>query len=271
MIGINTFGLARKMQSDQHGTLQRLAQMGFDLVEPLLAPLDEQGMYPKVILSRETLLPFMEVCGDIGLAVQTAHIFVDASVPVGKTADYLAWVHQKSGIANFVFSSQMETIGQAEEQAAYMSRLIESLGKENCRILYHNHARELRPVLGGETALDRFFAICSTDILLQLDVGWAGVAGNEEEIAARFAPRVFSLHFKDFSSGVRGKYTEQDMPQDKFTAVGKGDIHTAQVISMRKSFPKFGGSLIIDQDHSTGDILEDIEFGLHWLRRTAEG
>lgn len=271
MIGINTFGLARKMQTDQHGTLQRLAQMGFDLVEPLLAPLDEQGLYPKVILTRETLLPFMEECGDIGLAAQTAHIFADVSVPVGKTADYLAWVHQRSGIANFVFSSQMETIGQAEEQAAYMSSLVEILGKEDCHILYHNHARELRPVPGGETAMDRFFAICSNDILLQLDVGWAGVAGNEEEIADRFASRIFSLHFKDFSFGVRGMYTEQNMPQDKFVAVGSGDIHSAQVISMRKSFPKFGGSLIIDQDHSTGDILEDIESGLHWLRRTAEG
>ena len=37
-IGINTFGLAKHMQADQRKTIQRLAEIGFSLVEPLLAP-----------------------------------------------------------------------------------------------------------------------------------------------------------------------------------------------------------------------------------------
>ena len=62
MIGINTFGLAKHIQADQKKTIQRLAEIGFSLVEPLLAPLDGQGDYPKVVLSRETLLPVLEEC-----------------------------------------------------------------------------------------------------------------------------------------------------------------------------------------------------------------
>lgn len=272
MIGVNTFGLARKIQEDPSGTLQRLVRIGFDLVEPLLAPLQEQGEYPKVVLSRETLPQFVQECGDLGLVIQTAHVFADPSVPVQMVIDHLAWTHQQSGIANFVFSSQMETFVQAEEQAAFMSSLSEALKREDCRIIYHNHARELRPIPegGGKTAMDHFFEVCAPDILLQLDAGWAGTAGNEAETAGRFASRIFSLHFKDFAPGVRGVYTEEDMPPEKFTAVGSGDIHSAQVIAMRKDFPRFGGSLIIDQDHSTRDIFEDIEFGCHWLRSTAE-
>ena len=38
MIGINTFGLAKHIQADQRKTIQRLAEIGFSLVEPLLAP-----------------------------------------------------------------------------------------------------------------------------------------------------------------------------------------------------------------------------------------
>lgn len=272
MIGINTFGLARKIQADQSGTLQRLARIGFDLVEPLLAPLKEQGECPKVVLSRETLPQFTQECGDLGLAIQTAHVFSDPSIPVESIIDHLAWTHQRSGISNFVFSSQMETFAQAEGQAAFMSSLSEALKKEGCQILYHNHARELRPIpeSDGRTAMDHFFEICDPRILLQLDVGWAGAAGNEAEISSKFASRIFSLHFKDFVSGIRGVYTEQSMPREKFTAIGSGDIHSSQIIAMRKDFPQFGGSLIIDQDHSTRDIFEDIEFGCHWLRSTAE-
>ncbi len=271
VIGVNTFGLARNIQVDQCGTIARLGRMGFDLVEPLLAPLDRQGDYPKVVLSRETLPDFLNQCGNAGLGVQTAHIFADGSIPKDRTLEYLTWVHEHSGISYFVFSGQMETVAQAEEQAAFLSSLSMTLRKEHCRILYHNHARELCPISeDGETAMDRFFAICDPEILLQLDVGWAGVAGNEEKIAARFAQHIFCLHFKDFVDGVRGAYTDQTMPQDRFAAVGNGDIHSAQIIAMSKDFPNFGGTLIIDQDHSTGDIMEDVESGLHWLRGAVE-
>lgn len=272
MVGINTFGLARKIQEDQSRTLQRLARIGFDLVEPLLAPIKEQGEYPKVVLSRETLPQFIQECGDLGLAIQTAHVFADPTLPVQRVIDHLVWTQQQTGISNFVFSGQMETFAQAEEQAAFMSSLSEALKKDGCQILYHNHARELRPIIedDGKTAMDHFFKTCDSSILLQLDAGWAGVAGNEAEIAARFASRIFSLHFKDFSAGIRGVYTEQTMPQEKFVAVGSGDIHSAQIIAMCKDFPQFGGSLIIDQDHSTRDIFEDIELGYRWLRGISE-
>lgn len=272
MVGINTFGLARNIQKDQFGTLLRLARIGFDLVEPLLAPIKEQGEYPKVVLSRETLPQLIQECGDLGLAIQTAHVFADPTLPVQRVIDHLVWTQQQTGISNFVFSGQMETLAQAEKQASFMSSLSEALKKESCQILYHNHARELRPIAkdDGKTAMDHFFETCDSSVLLQLDAGWAGVVGNETQIAAKFASRIFSLHFKDFSAGIRGVYTEQTMPQEKFVAVGSGDIHSVQIIAMRRDFPQFGGSLIIDQDYSTRDIFEDIEFGYRWLRGIAE-
>ena len=88
MIGINTFGLAKHIQADQKKTIQRLAEIGFSLVEPLLAPLDCQEDYPKVVLSRETLLPFLEDCTSCGITAQTAHVFTDAAVPLERTVEY---------------------------------------------------------------------------------------------------------------------------------------------------------------------------------------
>lgn len=270
MIGINTFGLAKHIQANQRETIQRLAEIGFSLVEPLLAPLDRQGNYPTVVLSRETLLPFLEDCASWGITSKTAHVFADDTVPLEKTVEYLSWVHLNSSIDHFIISSSMATIQQAEKQAAYMSELAELLSKEECRLLYHNHARELRVLSNGQTALDRFFAVCSPKVLLQLDVGWAGIAGDEQETAAKFSQRIASLHFKDFVAGTRSVYTEETIPKERFTAVGSGDIHSAEVLAMRENFPQFGGTLIIDQDHSDGDIFEDVAAGLGWLRKVAE-
>lgn len=270
MIGINTFGLAKYIQADQRKTIQRLAEIGFSLVEPLLVPLDCQGDYPKVVLSRETLLPFLEDCASCGITAQTAHVFADATAPLEKTAAYLSWVHLNSSIDHFILSCSMASVQQAEQQAAYMSELTEMLSKENCRLLYHNHARELRVLSNGQTALDRFFAVCSPKVLLQLDVGWAGIAGDEEKIAAKFSQRIASLHFKDFVAETRLLYTEETMPNERLAAVGSGDIHSAEVLAMRDTFPQFGGTLIIDQDHSGGDIFEDVAAGLGWLRKAME-
>ena len=270
MIGINTFGLAKHIQADQRKTIQRLAEIGFSLVEPLLASLDRQGDYPKVVLSRETLLPFLEDCANYGITAQTAHVFADTAVPLERTVEYLAWVHLNSSIDHFILSSSMASVRQAEQQAAYMSDLAELLSKEGCHLLYHNHARELRVLSNGQTALDRFFAVCSPKVLLQLDVGWAGIAGDEEKTAAKFSQRIASLHFKDFVAETRSLYTEETMPTERFAAVGSGDIHSAEVLAMRDSFPQFGGTLIIDQDHSNGDIFEDVAAGLGWLRKAVE-
>ena len=81
-IGINTFGLAKHMQADQRKIIQRLAEIGFSLVEPLLAPLDRQGDYPKVVLSRDTLLPLLEGCANCGVTAQPAQGWAGTAVPL---------------------------------------------------------------------------------------------------------------------------------------------------------------------------------------------
>ena len=104
-------------------------------MEPLLAPLDCQRSYPKVVLSRETLLPFLEDCTSCGITAQTAHVFTDAAVPLERTVEYLAWVHLNSSIDHFILSSSMASVRQAEQQAVYMSDLAELLSKEGYRLL----------------------------------------------------------------------------------------------------------------------------------------
>lgn len=152
----------------------------------------------------------------------------------------------------------------ARKWANYLKDIAQAVKPDGCRILYHNHTQEFGEVtIGGVTmtALDYFFTLVGEDILLQLDIGWAGVVTDEVAIAERYRDRIVSIHLKDFIPGTRGVYENITMPEDHFTAIGCGEIQTAQVLALRDQFPHFNGSIIIDQDHSTTDMLEDIRKG----------
>ena len=111
------------------------------------------------------------------------------------------------------------------------------------------------------SALDYFFSLAGEKIGLQLDIGWAGVNGNELEIAQKYANRIVSIHLKDFVPGTKGNFKNENMPKDRFCAIGNGEIRTAEVLAIRDTFTRFNGSIIIDQDHSPTDILDDIQVG----------
>ena len=111
------------------------------------------------------------------------------------------------------------------------------------------------------SALDYFFSLAGEKVGLQLDIGWAGVGGDELAIAQKYADRIVSIHLKDFAPGTKGNFKNENMPKERFCAIGNGEIRTAEVLAIRDSFARFNGSIIIDQDHSPTDILEDIRIG----------
>lgn len=117
------------------------------------------------------------------------------------------------------------------------------------------------------TALDYFFSMLREDVLLQLDIGWAGVGGDEVALAIQYADRIHSLHLKDFIPGTRGNYHNPNVPVERFSAIGAGEIRTAEVLALRDTFSNFRGHIIIDQDYSANSLLEDIRTG-YWNLRT---
>lgn len=51
------------------------------------------------------------------------------------------------------------------------------------------------------------------------------------------------------------------MPTEMFTPIGEGRVHTKEVLALMSSLPHAEGRLVVDQDRSTGDIMDDIERG----------
>ena len=267
MIGVNVFGLIHAIQADMPGTFRQIAAIGFDEVELLALPKKEQGEAPLAIAAEETMPHLMEQAKQCGLAVNSVHVFCIEEgrlVPVKTVAETVKRLKRQFEIENYVFSGMFTDTDGAEKWASYLREVAETTKPDGCRIVYHNHSQEFTPVVvdgNRMTALDYFFALAGQNIWLQLDIGWAGIAGNEQEIVEKYAERIVCLHLKDFLPGTKGKFLNENMPQERFCAIGSGEIHTAQVLGRRHTFPNFKGSIIIDQDHSNTDMLDDIRLG----------
>ncbi len=264
MIAVQGFGLRKEFDSDLTGTIRRLHEIGFDGIEPLILFQQSQGKMPRNTWAQDTLKTAWETMRELGMTISSAHLGVGFgwfTMPAGTVIKGMLQLHETYGIRNFVLTAPFGSVAQAKHWAALAKKAAEAVKPYGCRILYHNHDDEFYTLRGGNTAMDVFLANTSPDVLLQIDIGWAGMAGDEAEIVRKYGDRLHTLHLKDFYGEYRGRYTRKNMPKEAFAPIGEGAIKTEEIIRYAKTLPGFSGTCIIDQDNSTRDMLEDLKTG----------
>lgn len=267
MIGVNLWGLIPNSRQDLPGLLRELKKIGFDSVESMLVP-RKKDPYAKGAVSTETNFgSFYREARKQGLDVKSVHVFYKVGkkmLPKTSVIRSIRTLSREYGVESFVFSGAFADVKGARKWAAYLNDLAEALEGEPCKLVYHNHDQELQAVtVKGQTmtALDYFFSLVSKRILLQLDIGWAGMGADEIQMARKYADRIHSIHLKDFVPGTRGNYHSPNVPKERFSPIGEGEIRTAEILAMVDSFPNFGGQILVDQDFSAGDMLQDLHTG----------
>lgn len=265
MIGAQLFGLRDNLIKDRAGTLRALKKMGFQAIEPTVSLANKSpGWNPSAWTMSSLQERFMEV-QEIGLAVPSVH--VDLGLFGKSTEKIIAMIRQikmKTGIFVFVFSGMFFTEKKAKKWGELLRKVSDAVKDAGCMILYHNHDMEFHTV-SGKMVLDIFFEHAGSDVGLQLDIGWAGMAWDEIKAADKYADRIVEIHCKDFLGG-RGQYTSIKIPKEMFVPIGSGVIETKEIILMSNRFPHFHDMFIIDQDASTGDLVEDLHIGIDNLR-----
>lgn len=267
MVGVNVFGLIGKIQEDMSGTFRAIANAGYDEAELVILLKKKQGKIPIGVATEETIPRLIKEANKHGLQVRSMHVFVGTLfflTPKKILARCFTNLNHRYGIQTFVFSGLFRDAKGARKWAHALKQLSEMLQTEDIRILYHNHSQEFEMVKIGNkemSAFDYFFSIAGDLVGLQLDVGWAGVCTDEINIAQKYADRIVSIHLKDFIPGTKGYFNNDNMPKERFCAIGTGEIQIPRFLAMRDSFSSFNGSIIIDQDYSVTDIFEDLRVG----------
>ncbi len=276
MIGVQSFGLSPVMAADLSGTLRKLAEIGFDFIEPMLTLETVHGGIPPYLTAIDQFPALAAQIQSHGLRLQSVHVEPSIRGRIlspGELSNGLRLLHQSFGLTEFVVSAKFSDEASARFWGKLLRDTARRLAGTPCRVLYHNHDSETRPVAKGQAlvpAMDFFLEEAAGEVPLELDIGWAGMYADEVEIVKRYASSIRILHLKDFVAGSRGRYTCATSTKSCFAPAGTGEIQTEAVLQMRHALPLFSGNVVIDQNQSEQDLFEDLRVGFHTIRRLLE-
>jgi len=241
-IGSPLFILREECEKDLMSVLDKLAQIGYDGVEFL----GFFGRKPSEIKQK------LDSCG---LTATGNHVAFDE---FAKNTDKIIDEHKEIGCKYITIGNgnggdlkQLEKIGEKVKSAGM-------------KLLFHNHAEELKISESGKTILENIFDNTNPDLLYcELDFGWIGIGGaNPEYFAQKYRNRCPVAHFKDYINTNNGFL---------FRPTGYGIINNAglyAIVSDCDSPPEW---YVMDHDLAyERDSYYDLKISLEYFRNLIE-
>jgi sugar phosphate isomerase/epimerase len=241
-LSVQLYTVREALRADTRGTLQRLADIGYTQVEPFNIGLPGLG----------------DALVNAGLTASTAHAHV-----IGESIEDQAAVFEAArslGIGTvidpLVKPEHWQTVEQVAETAARVNASAEIAADLGIRFGYHNHAHEVRSLIGERTALEAFAEQLDTDVVLEVDTYWVTVGGVDPVgLLTRLGDRVVAIHVKD------GPGTAD--PRDQ-VAVGKGSLPIGEIIAAAPDALR-----VVELDDSRADRFQAVADSYTYL--TTEG
>ena len=280
-VGVNFFGPKRKLYHDFEGTLKALKEKGISSAEICVA-FAGGGEPPKELNLDIPPEIFREMSGGIwdlsvaaerlktvrahGLTVLSCHTMMGFQTSPEQLAEMIPTLlkfGQENTISYFVFSP-MKDLDSIKPLIPALRQASDALAEAGMTLLLHNHEMECMAE-NGVTALDYVLEQCP-NLGLELDVGWARFAGADPvALMEKYHHRIPLLHFKDITADACAANRDTC-----FTAIGEGSIPLREIMAAAKHCAIVEHGLIIDQDDSPTDILDDLARGAENIRAAAE-
>lgn len=241
-IAVQLYSLREAAALDLPGVLERVARAGYLGVE--YASLHDHA--PAQVRRWTT---------DLGLTGVGVHRRMPPGLDAERVLDEAAELGVDTIIVPWVepalFLTEAGIAGLAQE----LSRAQVQATARGIRLGYHNH--EFEPVAGpdGTTALERLFEDAGPDLLAEVDIYWATVAGADPAaLIRRLGSRVRFLHVKDGPADS----TDRDAPQ---VAVGSGRVDVAGAMAAGAHVEWH----VVELDACATDMVEAVERSARFL------
>lgn len=235
-IGLELYTVRDLLAKDFEGTIAKLAEIGYKEVEPVgyggldpkqfRALLDRHGLRAPSTHAGVTSGPDLEKQLE-GQQIM-GHKYTEVHMPRPSTPRAPGTSGApKRGPA----PPRRETEEAVKRTAAQYNRDGKLTQKFGMKILVHNHTQEFELLEGGSTKRPYDILLAETDpalVAMQLDVGWASVAGqNIIEMFEKNPGRFELWHVKD-ATGLKNMDSKltpnQRRPASKLVPVGEGDV-----------------------------------------------
>lgn len=243
-IGLQLYSVREQMLADATGTLKTLAKIGYKQLESARsAKGNYYGLSAKEI---------RKITTDLGMTVRSGHVHIDNNWQ--KSLDEAAETGQEYLICSSLpFTGQ--TIANYQKNADAFNKAGEDCAKMKIQFGYHNHEYEFEKI-DGQVLYDVLLKSSDPKIVqMELDLGWAIMAGYEPvDYFNRYPGRFPLWHLKDM-----------DRKAKKSTEFGKGAINVAKMFdNAKKSGMKY---FFVEQEEYTNDAIESITYDFEYLSK----
>lgn len=235
-VGLELFTVRDLIQKDYEGTLARVAEIGYKEVEPAsgyagLSPKDFRAMLDRLGLSMPSTHSGAHEGPDLEQQLEGFQImglkYIEIGGPVGARGRGPGGRGPGgppgAGRGRGPMPQTEESVKRQAEQLNKHGGIAKKFGM---KMLVHNHTQEFRYVEGSTTLRPYDILLAETDpslVAMQLDIGWASVAGQNIVGMFHKNPGRYELwHVKD-AKGLK-KGPPQDLRNAQLVPVGMGEV-----------------------------------------------
>ncbi|WP_235940923.1 sugar phosphate isomerase/epimerase family protein [Paramicrobacterium fandaimingii] len=242
-ISVQLYTVREAITEDLPGTLRRLADAGFDTVEPFAFT-----KFPDLA----------DALASTKLAAPTTHQGFIADGSIAEVARAAASIGMSTVIDPFVGPDNWTSAEGVAETARRLNEAAQVAAEHGITVGYHNHAHEIESTIEAVTALEYFAGLLDPAVVLEVDTYWVAVGGADPvELLGRLGDRVVAIHVKD------GPGTAETKDQ---VAVGSGSLDIPAILAAAPNAMR-----VIELDDSRGDRFEAVVDSLAYLTSLESG
>ncbi len=239
-VSVQLYSVRDAVAQDLEGSLERLAGIGFELVEPYADFVPGSDRYAAALAAT-------------GLRAPSAH------APVLQLADPSAAFDAAAAIGVQTLidpHAPGDDWGTVDGIARIAERMNAAAGRARAAGLsfgYHNHAFELEARPNGTPALEQLAARLDEAVVLEVATYWAEVGGAPAaDLLRRLGDRVCYIHVKD---GPISKDTAAQLP------AGEGAMDVPGILAAAPDAVR-----VVEFDDYAGDVFDGLAASLAYLR-----
>ena len=252
-IGIQLYSIKDELGKDFKGSLKKLSDIGYSMIEPYGFTTDDFFGY--------TMKELSNIAGDMGMNISGSHIWSNINVdnPTDKEWDFWKKVsgYLKSGGGEWAVQSSLpgaQTLDNLKRITSYFNRAAEVCKQEGIKFAFHNHTEVVNKI-DDELVID--FLVKNTDpelVFFQLDMGHIVNGGGDcADIIRNHPGRIVLWHASDF-----------DATKREYTDIGQGDVPYKTLFEMAESS---GLQQLIVEQETAGDIFASCKVDFDYLKQ----
>ena len=245
--GLQLFSVRDSAEKDYEGTLARVAEMGYSMIETA-GFFDHSAKEVKAMADR------------CGLTICGTHTSGKA---LFEDLDATVELHRELGCKDIIIPhADFSTKENVDYFVENVNRVIPILKEEGITLHYHNHSIELLPNKDGQIALNELLA--RTEIKLEVDTFWIYNARLDPvEFIEKHKDRITTIHVKDGIENSDEMLAQSPNRGTECRSLGSGNVPVAAI---REKAIELGIEMVVESEGLDPTGLEEVKRCIDYLR-----